>query len=231
MFTPSRLKANEQFMKAYSADLVSKVVSAGRCELVSDIATPYVTMVVADLLGVPAEDRVLFEEQIAKGQTVGSLDNPDNPTDMATLNFIGGFMARYLQERMANPGTDLLSELATSAYPDGTTPDIVELISLSTFMFAAGQDTSAKLLCNALRYVVDIPGLQTQLREDRTLIPWMLEEIHQGHSPDRPPRHHHRRPQGSGWITGDCGDCRRQSRPAPLGRRCQRVQTQAPRHH
>ena len=134
-------------------------------------------LVIADLLGVPPEDREVFEEQIAKGQTVGSIENSDKPTDMTTMHFIGSFMARYLQERAANPGADLLSELATADYPDGSKPDFTELVSLSTFMFAAGQDTSAKLLCNAMRYVVDIPGLQQQLREDRSLIPWMLEEV------------------------------------------------------
>jgi cytochrome P450 len=177
MFTPMRLKANEAFMQEYAAQLVGRAVADGKCELVHEIATPYVTMVIADLMGVPPEDRAVFEEQIAKGQTVGSIDDPDNPTDMSTVYFIAEYMARYLQERAVNPGKDLLSELAHAAYPDGAKPDLVELISLSTFMFAAGQDTSAKLLCNAMRYVVDEPELQQQLRADRTLIPWMIEEV------------------------------------------------------
>jgi cytochrome P450 len=44
-------------------------------------------------------------------------------------------------------------------------------------MFAAGQDTSAKLLGNAMRYIVDVPGLQQLLRDDRDQIAWMLEEV------------------------------------------------------
>ena len=177
MFTPSRLRDNEQFMIDYSRQMITKVVARGGCELVHDIAAPYVTMVIADLLGVPAEDRARFEEEIAKGQTVGSIDDPDNPTDMSTMIFIASYMARYLQERAVNPGKDLLSELATAKYPDGSAADMPELINLATFMFAAGQDTSAKLLANAMRYVVDVPGLQQQLRDDRSLIPWMLEEV------------------------------------------------------
>lgn len=177
MFTPSRLKANEEFMNDYAGQLVSRVVANGKCDLIKEIATPYVTMVIADLLGVPAEDRTQFEEQIAKGQTVGSIENPDSPTDTSSLEFMAGFFVRYLQERMINPGNDLLSELVTATYPDGSKPDLAELVSLSTFMFAAGQDTSAKLLGNSMRYIVDVPSLQQQLRADRTLIPWMLEEV------------------------------------------------------
>ncbi len=177
MFTPSRLKANAAFMREYAGELASKAIADGKVELVHTIATPYVTMVIADLMGVPPEDRTLFEAKIAEGQTVGSINDPDSPTDMSVVYFIAEFMGRYLQERAANPGEDLLSELATASYPDGSKPDLIELISLSTFMFAAGQDTSAKLLANAMRYVVDEPDLQQQLREDRSLIPWMLEEV------------------------------------------------------
>ena len=177
VFTPSRLKANEVFMEEYASELVKSVVANGQCELVNQIATPYVTMVIADLLGVPAEDRSQFEEHIAQGQTVGSIENPDSPTDTSSLEFMGAFFYRYLEERKVNPSGDMLSELVTANYPDGSKPDVLELVSLAVFMFAAGQDTSAKLLGNSMRYIVDIPGLQQQLREDRSLIPWMLEEV------------------------------------------------------
>lgn len=177
MFAPKRLKANETFMVDYANQLVSQVVADGRCELVRQIAAPYVTMVIADLLGVPAEDRVKFEEVIAQNQTVGSIDNPDSPTDTSSLEYMGAFFYQYLDERRNNPGSDLLTELATATYPDGSTPDILDLVKLAVFMFAAGQDTSAKLLGNAMRYIVDVPGLQQQLRENRQLISPMLEEV------------------------------------------------------
>lgn len=175
IFTPSRLKANEDFMKDYAHQLVGAAAATGACELIKQIAAPFVTLVIADLQGVPAEDRVLFEQKIAEGSVAGNIDGSSgkNPS----FNFIGQYMARYLQERAQNPGEDLLSELVTSTYPDGSKPDMQELIKLSTFLFAAGQDTSAKLIGNAMRYVVDVPGLQQQLREDRDLIPWMFEEV------------------------------------------------------
>lgn len=56
-FTPSRLKANEDFMKSYASQLVSKAAEDRQCELVKQIAEPFVTLVIADLQGVPAEDR------------------------------------------------------------------------------------------------------------------------------------------------------------------------------
>lgn len=177
MFTPSRLRENESFMAEYADQLVKQAVADGGCELISEIATPFVTLVIANLLGVPAEDRELFREVIDNGPPAGNMNNPDLPTEAATLEYMAGFFVKYIQERYAEPGNDLLSELATASYPDGSRPDLAELVNLSTFMFAAGQDTSAKLLGNAMRYIVDVPGLQESLRENHELIPALIEEV------------------------------------------------------
>ena len=176
-FTPSRLKANEAFMQEYAEQLIDQALAKGKCELMGEVATRFVTLVIADLLGVPSEDRVVFEEQIAKGQTVGSIENIDNPTAMESVYFIGGYMAKYLSERAENPGNDLMSELATSTFPDGSKPEMLELVTLATFLFVAGQDTSAKLLGNVIRYICDEPGLQLKVRLDRELVPWVVEEV------------------------------------------------------
>ena len=53
----------------------------------------------------------------------------------------------------------------------------MEIVRLATFLFGAGQDTSAKLLGNAMRFIIEQPGLQEQLREDPSLIPQLLEEV------------------------------------------------------
>jgi cytochrome P450 len=88
-----------------------------------------------------------------------------------------GHFYRYISERQASPRDDILSELAHAEYSDGTRPTIMDLMTLGVFMFGAGQDTSAKLLGNAMRFIIDVPGLQGQLRADPALIPAMLEEV------------------------------------------------------
>ena len=71
----------------------------------------------------------------------------------------------------------MLSELANAKFPDGSTPDAGEIVRLATFLFGAGQDTSAKLLGNSMRYLIEQPGLQARLRQDPSLIPQLLEEV------------------------------------------------------
>lgn len=179
LFTPSRLKANEEFITQYSDELVRDSVARGGCELISEIATPFVTMVIADLLGVPTGDRQLFMDCIAAAPVPGSLDESENDYsgENHPMVVMGGYFARYILERQQNPQDDILSELAHASYPDGTKPRLEDIVNLSTFMFGAGQDTSAKLIGNAMRYIVDHPGLQAKLREDPSRVAPVLEEV------------------------------------------------------
>jgi cytochrome P450 len=179
LFTPSRLKSNEAFIAAYSDDLVAQAVARGGCELISEIATPFVTMVIADLLGVPAEDRQHFMNIIEASPAPGNLDASLNDYGSADHPMVAmaGYFARYIAERQASPREDILSELALADYPDGTKPTMIDLIQLGVFMFGAGQDTSAKLLGNAMRYITDVPGLQHRLRADPSLVPAFIDEV------------------------------------------------------
>ncbi|WP_159982125.1 MULTISPECIES: cytochrome P450 [unclassified Novosphingobium] len=179
LFVPSRLKANEEYMDELSEEMIDAIVAKGGGELIQEIATPFVTAVVADLLGVPREDRQFFMDLIQAAPPPGSLNSDDNDyrTEAHPMIIMGGYFARYIQERIDNPREDIMSELAHSTYPDGSRPKLEELVNLSTFMFGAGQDTSAKLIGNAMRYIADEPGLQDKLRADGALIPLFLEEV------------------------------------------------------
>ena len=91
--------------------------------------------------------------------------------------FMRPFFEGYIADRRANPRQDVLTEFANARYPDGSLPDTEDLINNAQFLFGAGQDTSAKLLGNSMRYLVTDPELQARLREDRSLIPALLEEV------------------------------------------------------
>ncbi|WP_317932230.1 cytochrome P450 [Halioxenophilus sp. WMMB6] len=177
LFTPSRLKQNQEYIHQLAKTMVQQAVMQGGCDLVNDIATPFVTLVIADLLGVPAEDREKFREVIDNAPPPGNLDQSDAPTENSPLVFMGTYFFQYLMDRKSSPKADVLTELAQATYPDGSEADLLDMVKLATFMFGAGQDTSAKLLSNAMKYIVDIPGLQAQLRADPKLIGNFLEEV------------------------------------------------------
>ena len=175
LFVPSRLKANEEFMRKLADKIVKDAVAKGKCELINEISSSYVTLVIADLLGVPEDDRELFRQAIDAAPPPGNMNS--ERTTVGPLEYMAGFFVKYIQERRANPREDILTELATATFPDGSTPEVMEVVRLATFLFGAGQDTSAKLLGNCMRFITEDPKLQQQLRDNRDLIAPFIEEV------------------------------------------------------
>jgi cytochrome P450 len=107
----------------------------------------------------------------------GSLDSHSIAPEDQPLVVMGRYFIKYVLDRRQNPADDVLSDLANAKFPDGSIPDAEEIVRLSTFLFGAGQDTSAKLITNCLRYIIETPDLQRTLRDDIGLLPDMIEEV------------------------------------------------------
>ena len=71
----------------------------------------------------------------------------------------------YIEDRRREPRSDVLTDLALATYPDGSTPDVTAVVRTATFLFAAGQETTARLLAAALKYLAEHPELQDELRD------------------------------------------------------------------
>jgi cytochrome P450 len=178
LFTPSRLKANEAYMLALADRMIGQAVANGGCELMHELATPYVTYVIADLLGVPEEARQEITEILANAPLPGAVDDADAGASLQPIaQKVGGMFAGWIMDRRANPREDVMTELATARFPDGSEPSVEQLVMLAIFLFAAGQDTSAKLIGNSMRFLGENPWLQAQLRADRSKIPAFIEEM------------------------------------------------------
>ncbi|BBY41751.1 cytochrome P450 [Mycolicibacterium celeriflavum] len=184
LLTPKRLKENEDFMWRLADRHIDEFIADGRCEFLAAYAKPFSLLVVADLLGVPEEDHEAFRDSFGAqrpGSNIGGLDHEviaTNPLEWADEKF-----ARYIEERRENPRDDVLTSIATAKYPDGSTPEVVDVVRTATFLFAAGQETTAKLLGAAMRVLSDRPDIQQQLRDDRSLIPVFVEECLRMDSP------------------------------------------------
>ncbi len=132
---------------------------------------------VADLLGVPDADRETFRDVIDNGPPAGNMDQGDERPPHATLEFLGGYFFNYIVERRERDMGDVMSELAHARFPDGNLPDLLEVVKASMFLFAAGQDTSAKLVANSLLYLCENPAMQERLRANPGEIASFVEEM------------------------------------------------------
>ncbi|WKG01755.1 cytochrome P450 [Mycolicibacterium sp. HK-90] len=177
LLTPRRLKENEDFMWRLADQCLDDFIADGKCEFLSAYAKPFSLLVIADMLGVPEEDHEEFRTVLGAprpGAQVGSLDGDlvaSNPLEWLDEKFSG-----YLEDRRSEPRDDVLTALATANYPDGSVPPIIEVVRSATFLFAAGQETTTKLLSASLRVLGDRPDIQQALRDDRSRIPTFVEE-------------------------------------------------------
>ena len=177
LLTPSRLKENEEFMWQLADRQLDEFLGNGECEFISEYSKPFATLVIADLLGVPEEDHKQFRTVLGAdrpGARVGSLDLES--VGINPLEWLDDKFCSYIEDRRNTPRDDVLTSLATAKYPDGSTPEVIEVSRSATFLFAAGQETTAKLLSAALQVLGDRPDIQQQLRDDRSLIPNFIEE-------------------------------------------------------
>lgn len=184
LISSKRLKENEEFMYRLSDELLDEFVADGRCEFISAYTQPFAMLVVADLLGVPESDHRRFREGFGlmpgpgtvgeKGFAGGNL----NP-----LSWLDDWFSSYIEDRRREPRKDVLTDLALATYPDGTMPDVTNVVRTATFLFAAGQETTARLLAVALKYLAERPALQEELRERHDLIPNYIEEALRIESP------------------------------------------------
>ena len=184
LITPKRLRDNEDFMWRLADHQLDELLPAGRCEFIAAYAQPFAMLAVADLLGVPEEDHQRFREGFGLSASPGKVGAErggapgENP-----LSWLDAEFASYVEDRRARPRKDVLTDLALATYPDGTIPDVLSVVRTATFLFAAGQETTARLLATALRYLAEHPEVQDELRTNRDLIPSFLEEMLRVESP------------------------------------------------
>ena len=179
LITPKRLKENEEFMWKLADQQIDTFLARGECEFMNDFAQPFAVLVVADLLGVPAEDRIEFRkhlirvEQESGGAVVGGTDGE---VTHGPLEWLYGKFSTYIEDRRANPKEGILTGLAQATFPGGAVPEPIEVARIAANVFAAGQETTVRLLSYAFQIVGDRPDIQKRLREDRSLIPNFVEE-------------------------------------------------------
>ncbi|RDH77333.1 cytochrome P450 [Mycolicibacterium moriokaense] len=181
LLTPSRLKANQDFLWELADAQLDEFTLSGECEFLTAYSKPFSLLAIADLLGVPREDHKEFRDALASPHLMGNIEG-----DAAAINpleFLDEKFSAYTEERRAQPRDDVLSELATAAYPDGSQPAVTDVVRTASFLFGAGQETTAKLLGAAMRILCERPELQQTLRDDPTLVPIFIEETLRMESP------------------------------------------------
>jgi len=193
LITPKRLKENEEFIWRLTDRQLDEILPRGTAEIMADYAQPYTLLVIADLLGVPEEDhaellsrrlgsQMTLGERTAKGPETGDRapqdrgDNGGGDHGQNTLSIFYDYFSAKVEELRQRPQGDVLTGMAQAKFPDGTVPGPIEVARIASNLFAAGQETTVRLIGTALRRIADEPEVQALLRAHRDLVPRFIEE-------------------------------------------------------
>jgi cytochrome P450 len=185
LITPKRLKENEEFMWRLADRQIDEFLDQGRCEFIHDYARPFTLLVIADLLGVPETEHETFREELQGGgrrkQSLGAAQG--GKMAHKPLEFLYERFTNYIEDRRREPRDDVMTGLATATFPDGSLPEVRDVMLIASNLFAAGQETTARLLGKMLQLIGERSDLQQLLRDERDRISNFIEEALRIESP------------------------------------------------
>jgi cytochrome P450 len=176
-FTPRAVAQLGPRISQITHELLDRVAGAGEMDLVGDLAYPLPVIVIAEMLGIPTEDRDRFKrwsDAIVSGsdeglaQTVGEGTNPH--VEMAT------YFMQMIERRRQEPQDDLISALL-AAQIDGEHLSQMELLGFCILLLIAGNETTTNLIGNAILCLDEHPDALERLRDEPELWPSAIEEV------------------------------------------------------
>src|SRR5499427_9403088 len=145
-FTPRSMEAWRPMVRSAIKDLLDAAEAKGQMDVMADLATPLPVLVIAQMMGVPLEDRPYIRE-LAKKLLAGGRGEPDRlRTQTEGMQGMLEYLSPLVEERIERPGDDFVSVVASGEKRGIFTRHQV-LVNCSLLLLA-GHETTINLLCN-----------------------------------------------------------------------------------
>lgn len=171
-FKPRKISALTTKIEKIAAELIDDMGGKEVVDLVTDYAIPLPLRTICELLGVPYSDRDRFREWVEQMHSVNS-----SPQERASgTESMRNYLSELVDVKRKNPGEDTLSELA-AAHNSADKLTHAELVSMAHLLLVAGHETTAGLLGNALRILLQENELKVKILTDSTQLAGLIEEF------------------------------------------------------
>jgi len=176
-FTPRMVSELEDTLKQRTKTIIDRVADRGECDFVVDAAAELPLQAIADILGVPQEDRhKMFDWS---NRMIGA-DDPEYGVSeeeaQAASMELYAYANQLAAQRRGHPGQDLISVLA-DAEVEGERLTELELDLFFLLLTVAGNETTRNLISHGLLFLLDQPEQLERLRKDRELLPTAVDEM------------------------------------------------------
>lgn len=177
-FSPRTIAQMEAGVRELTISLIENFRARGHCDFVGEFAFRMPVDVFMQLCALPVSDRDWL-----LGRVETHMRNPDMTVGTAATQELVGYIAKFVHERRANPGDDLLSHIATTKIDKdgGRLLNDEELVAMGLLMLFAGLDTVASTLTFIARYLASQPEYVDLMLADRSRIGDVTEELIRRH--------------------------------------------------
>jgi len=177
-FTPKRIAAHEDAIRAIARGVLGRLERRETCELVGEVAQPIVSRVIGSFMGIPEEDDAAWARLMNSSLGAGDADvNPDGLEAVREKHVPEVFerCGRLIAERRERPTDDLLSVLV-HAEVDGERLEEQDIVMGFFLLVAAGNDSTKATYSSCMRALMEDPAQRRLLLDDPSLIPGAVEE-------------------------------------------------------
>jgi cytochrome P450 len=185
-FTPRIANEMRELVGQIANDLIDRLVEdTDEVELIRNFAFPLPAIVIAGVLGVPAEERDQFKVWSSNVQRFlgsGAANLEYSLAAQEAWKCMNEYFADMLQQRRRSPREDLLSALASS-YDQGEQLTTNEIVRTCGALLIAGHETTTNLISNGIWLLLRHPEQKMLLMQNPELYPTAIEEILRYESP------------------------------------------------
>ena len=183
-FTRRAVAALEPRIRSVLATLLDAIDDPSAFDLIQAVAQPSPVIVIAEMLGVPPEDRAWFKLWSSRRARLlePTIGTRERRRGREAIQALDAYVRSIIAERRIEPRDDILSALA-NAEDAGERLSEREMLNLLRLILIAGNETTTNLIGNSVLALLRDPGELQRLRDDPGLIPSAVEELMRFDSP------------------------------------------------
>jgi cytochrome P450 len=163
-FTPKSMEAWRPFVQKAVKELLDAAEEKGRMDVMRDLATPLPVLVIAQMMGVPDQDRPYVRELAEKLLYIGRGEYDRMKPLTEGMKGMIDYVSPLVDERIVKPGDDFISVLASGEKAGVFTRH--EVLVNTSLLLLAGHETTINLLCNGTLAFMQHPNQWALFKED-----------------------------------------------------------------
>jgi cytochrome P450 len=163
-FTPKSTEAWRPFVQAAINGLLDEAEAKGRMDVMRDFATPLPVLVIAQMMGVPRQDRPYVRQLAEKLLNIGRGERDRMKPLTEGMRGMIDYVSPLVDERIDNPGDDFISVLAQGEKAGVFTRH--QVLVNTSLLLLAGHETTINLLCNGTLAFIRHPEQWQWLKQD-----------------------------------------------------------------